>query len=142
MVVVDANVLIYATNAAADHHSEAREWLDRSLGGAEAVGFAWVALLAFLRLTTNPAILPRPMSAAESAGQVEAWLDAPGAVTVEPTARHLGVLRGLLVESGTAGNLVTDAHLAALAIEHGADVVSYDRGLARFRGVRHRLPVL
>jgi toxin-antitoxin system PIN domain toxin len=140
VLVVDANVLIYAANSAARRHSEAREWLERSLAGAGAVGFAWVVLLAFLRLTTHPAILPRPMSADESAAQVEAWLGAPAAVTIEPTARHIHVLRGLLADSGTAGNLITDAHLAALAIEHGADLVSYDRDFARFDGLRHRLP--
>lgn len=140
MVIVDANVLIYATNSTARQHPEAADWLDGALAGAEAVGLAWVVLLAFMRLTTNPAIFPRPISAAESAEQVEAWLGAPGAVVVEPTARHVHVLRGLIAESGAAGNLVTDAHLAALAIEHGADLVSYDRDFARFAGVSHRLP--
>jgi uncharacterized protein len=80
------------------------------------------------------------MSADEAVGQVEAWLAAPAAVVAEPTARHAAVLRGLLRDSGTAGNLATDAHLAALAIEHGADIVSYGRDFARFAGVRHRLP--
>jgi toxin-antitoxin system PIN domain toxin len=140
VVVVDANVLLYAVDAKSAHHTTARRWLDRALGGQEAVGVAWVALLAFIRIATNGAIMPAPMSVDDALGQVEAWLDAPAAVVVSPTPRHPSVLRGLLGTSGTAGNLTTDAHLAALAVEHGATIVSYDRDFARFEGVRHRLP--
>ena len=140
MVVVDANVLLYAVDTASTHHEQSRSWLDTSLKGAEAVGLAWIALLAFIRIGTNPAILPTPMTVDEATAQVEAWLGAPAAVVAQPTARHGGLLRGLLRDSGTAGNLTTDAHLAALSIEHGADLVSYDRDFARFAGVRHRLP--
>ncbi len=140
MVVVDANILLYAVDRRSVHHDAARTWLDHALAGAEAVGFAWVALLAFIRIGTNPTILPAPMSSDAATGQVETWLAAPAAVTVEPTSRHAAILRALLRESGSAGNLTTDAHLAALAIEHAADIVSYDRDFARFAGVRHRLP--
>jgi len=140
VVIVDANVLLYAVDSAGPHHERCRSWLDASLAGTEAVGFTWIALLAFIRIGTNPSILPNPMTADEATGQAEAWLGAPAAVTAQPTARHAGLLRGLLRDTGTAGNLTTDAHLAALAIEHGADIVSYDRDFARFPGVRHRLP--
>ena len=140
MVVVDANVLLYAVDTASAHHEPALAWLDHALGGAEAVGLAWAVLLAFIRVGTNVAVLPHPMSVEVATGQVERWLAAPAAVVVHPSARHAALLRGLLGHAGTAGNLTTDAHLAALAIEHGAEIVSYDRDFARFHGVRHRLP--
>jgi uncharacterized protein len=140
LVVVDANVLLYAVDSASSRHEQARSWLDTTLAGAEAVGLAWIALLAFIRVGTNPAILPAPMAAVDAVGQVEAWLGAPAAVVAQPTSRHAAIVRGLLAEAGTAGNLTTDAHLAALAIEHGADIVSFDRDFARFEGVSHRLP--
>lgn len=140
MVVVDANVLLYAVDAKSAHHAAARRWLDRALAGPEVVGFAWVALLAFIRIGTNGAIMPAPMNADDALGQVEVWLEAPAAVVVSPTPRHPSVLRGLLTTSGTSGNLTTDAHLAALALEHGATIVSFDRDFARFAGVRHQIP--
>jgi toxin-antitoxin system PIN domain toxin len=140
VVLVDANVLLYAVDTASPEHERSRTWLDRSLDGAEAVGFAWVALLAFIRIGTHASILPSPMTADEATGQAETWLGAPAAVVAQPTARHAAILRGLLRDTGAAGNRTTDAHLAALGIEHGADIVSYDRDFARFAGVRHRLP--
>ncbi len=140
MVIVDANVLLCAVDSASSHHRRSRSWLDGALGGTEAVGFAWLALLAFARLGTNASVFPKPMSPDEATAQLEAWLAAPAAVVAQPTPRHASLLRGLLRESGTAGNLVNDAHLAALALEHGADIVSYDRDFARFSGVQHRLP--
>lgn len=141
MKVVDANVLLYAVNEDAPLHDRARGWLDRALGGRETVGFAWVALLAFLRLSTRADLFPRPLSLDEAMGTVEAWLSAPAAIVVEPTPRHPSVLRGLLEPFGTAANLVNDAHLAAIAVEHGAEVVSFDRDLGRFPGVRWEEPL-
>lgn len=140
MVIVDANVLLYAVDSTARHHEPSRTWLDGSLAGAEAVGFAWVALLAFIRIATSRAIFPSAMTIDDAFAQVESWLGAPAAVVVQPTSRHAAVLGGLVREAGTAGNLTTDAHLAALAAEHGADVVSYDRDFGRFVGIRHRIP--
>jgi len=140
MQVVDANVLLYAVNASSPQHHAARTWLDRSLNGDEPVGFAWVALLAFLRLATHPAVFPHPLDARQGIEIVRAWLDQPPSVVVEPTSRHLDVLAGLLASSGTAANLVNDAHLAALAIEHDARLVSFDADFGRFAGLRWARP--
>lgn len=140
MKLVDANILLYAVNEDAQHHETARAWLDRSLSAGEAVGFAWVVLFAFLRIGTSPAALPSPLEVDEAVSVVEAWLGAPSATVVEPTARHLSVVHGLLAEAGTALNLVTDAHLAALAIEHRAELVSFDHDFARFTGLAWRTP--
>jgi toxin-antitoxin system PIN domain toxin len=138
--LVDANLLLYAINEDAPHHEVARGWLDGALGGREAVGFAWIVLLAFLRLSTRPGLFSRPLGAEEATAVVEGWLDRPPALTVAPTARHLGLLHGLLTSVGSAGNLVNDAHLAALAVEHGGEIVSFDGDFARFPGVRWHSP--
>lgn len=140
VVIVDANVLLYAVDSSSRHHEGAIAWLEQALAGAEAVGLSWVALLAFVRIGTSRSILERPMTPADALDQVEAWISAPAAVVVDPTPRHASLLRGLLGDTGTAGNLTSDAHLAALAIENGATVVSYDRDFARFPGISHRLP--
>jgi toxin-antitoxin system PIN domain toxin len=140
VVIVDANVLLYAVDRASAHHDRSLTWLDGALAGTEAVGLAWIALLAFIRVGTNASILPNPMTADEATAQIEAWLGAPAAVAAQPSPRHASLFRGLLRDVGTAGNLTTDAHLAALALEHGADIVSYDRDFGRFPGVQHRLP--
>lgn len=140
MVVVDANVLLHAVNDESPSHVVARDWLDSALDGADTVGLAWVALLAFVRISTRPGIYPRPLSPADAMDVVEGWLSRPSAVVIEPTPRHAAVLRGLLEGVGTAGNLTTDAHLAALAWEHKAEVVSFDRDFQRFAGLRSRVP--
>jgi toxin-antitoxin system PIN domain toxin len=140
MLLVDANVLIHAVNESSREHVAARDWLRQALLGNEAVAFAWTVVLAFLRLTTHPSIFPRALSVAQAAAILEGWLDEPPAVTIEATRRHLAVMRGLLEHAGTAGNLVGDAHLAALALEHGATVVSFDRDFARFEGLRLHRP--
>jgi toxin-antitoxin system PIN domain toxin len=140
LYVVDVNVLLYATDADSAHHEPARAWLDDAFSGREAIGFAWVVLLGFLRLITQARLVARPLTADEAADSVEHWLQQPVATVVHPTTRHLSIVRGLLTSVGTAGNLVNDAHLAALAVEHGAEIVSFDRDFGRFEGVRSRLP--
>lgn len=140
MKVVDANVLLYAVNEDAPQHEAARTWLDSALSGTEAVGFAWTVVLAFLRLSTRAGLFPHPLTAEQAIGVAETWLGRPSALVLTPTARHLPLLAGMLATAGTAGNLVADAHLAALAVEHGAEVASFDRDFARFSGVRWHLP--
>ena len=140
MKIVDANVLLYAVNRQSVEHAAAHRWLTGALSGNEVVGLPWVSLLAFIRLSTSRRIFAAPLPPADAMTVVESWLAQPAAVTVEPTIRHSSVLRGLLVQAGTAGNLTTDAHIAALAIEHGATVVTFDRDFERF-DVGVELPV-
>lgn len=142
MLLVDANLLLHAVNADAVEHAVARPWLERRLSGSEVVGFAWVALLAFVRIGTRDGLLPSPMSPTEAFGHIEEWLGQRPAIVVNPTVRHTAVLRGLLEPLGTAGNLTTDAHLAALAVEHGATLVSFDRDFDRFPGLSWRRPTV
>lgn len=140
MNVVDANVLLYAVNTSAEHHEESRSWLDGALNGADTVGFAWVSVLAFVRLSTKVGLFPSPLPVGAALDRVRAWLAQPTAVVLEPTPRHLDVLAGLLGAAGVGGNLVNDAHLAALALEHRARVITYDGDFGRFAGVSWSSP--
>lgn len=136
MKLLDLNLLLYAIDEAAPRHEPARGWLEETLSGTEEVGFAWTVLLGFLRIATNPAIFEQPLSVDEALDYVDEWLAQPVAVIVDPTQQHAVRLRGLLAPLGTAGNLTSDAHLAALAIEHGAELCSCDTDFARFEGLR------
>jgi toxin-antitoxin system PIN domain toxin len=140
MFIVDANVLLYAINETSPQHKRARAWLDDALSGREPVGFAWIVLLAFLRLATHAAVFPRPLTPEQALAAARDWLAQPSATLVEPSNRHLDILAGLLIETGTAANLVGDAHLAALAVERDASVVSFDTDFGRFAGVRLLVP--
>ncbi len=140
MKVVDANVLLYAVNEDSPKHEESREWLDAALSGGATVGFSWIVLLAFIRLSTKAGIFPRPLTLTEALGVVEAWLAQPAAVVVEPTVRHASVLADLLQAVGVGGNLVNDAHLAALAVEHHGQVVTFDLDFDRFTCVKWENP--
>ncbi len=132
----DVNVLLYAVDQTSARHSAARAWLEGALSGSETVAFAWSVLIAFVRLSTRPAVFSSPLTPAQAFDLVDGWLAQPSVVTIDPTQRHLAVMRGLLDPLGSGGNLVPDAHLAALAIEHGAAVVSSDRDFTRFPGLR------
>lgn len=132
MKLPDVNVLIYAHNSDSEFHAESKLWLEKALSGHETVAFASVVLLAFLRLTTRTGIFPKPMSVADAFRCIDSWLAMPNAVILHPGNRHWQLLQGLLVRSGTGGNLTTDAHLASLAIEHGATLVSFDHDFGRF----------
>lgn len=139
MRLVDANVLIYAVNSSQRQHEPAFTWLTSALSGSETVGLPWNSLLAFIRVATNPRIFAEPLSVDDALSIVHSWLSSPAAVVVDPSPRHLAVLSELLTTAGTAGNLTTDAHLAALAKEHQADVVTFDRDVERF-GVKVVVP--
>lgn len=135
MKLVDANVLLYAVNADARHHARSVRWLDAALSGAATVGFSWVVLLAFVRLATKAGLFPSPLDVGEAMDRVDRWLAAGPAVTLDPTPDHARIVRSLLEDVGAGGNLVSDAHLAALSIEHRGVVVSYDNDFSRFAGV-------
>lgn len=140
MKLVDANVLLYAVNSDADHHDRSRTWLDGALSGGDTVAFAWIALLAFVRLVTKPGLFPSPLSSDQAMDRVDAWLAAPAAVVVDPTPDHAAIVRRLLADIGAGGNLVNDAHLAALAIEHRCEIVSFDHDFGRFAGASWTQP--
>ena len=141
MKIVDANVLLYAVNEDVLHHKAARSWLDDSLSGGATVGFAWISILAFVRLSTKPELFPQALPLASALGIVESWLLGKTAVVVEPTSLHFHVMSRLLSAVGSSGgNLVNDAHLAALAIEHRGAIVSFDGDFARFPGVLSENP--
>jgi len=131
----DVNVLLYAANTASAEHQEARAWLEAAFNEPGGVGLAWVALLGFVRLATRRGILSKPLAVEDALSVVRAWLAQPQASVLNPTERHAQILSRLLVAAGTGGNLTTDAHLAALAIEHGATLGSFDRDFERFSGL-------
>jgi toxin-antitoxin system PIN domain toxin len=134
VILVDVNLLLYSINAASSQHVATREWLDRQLIGSVPVGLPWVTLLGFLRLATNSRVVASPLMMPAAWQQVAAWLACEPAWIPQPTERHAGVLADLLALPGVHGNLVTDAHLAALAIEHGLTLFSSDGDLPAFRG--------
>jgi len=140
-MLLDANLLLYAVDSRSRFHDRAAAWLQDSLNGPRHVGFPWPTLTAFLRITTHPRALDRPLEAATAWGFVSDWLAADTAWIPRPTERHAEVLGGLLATHAVRGNLVSDAHLAALAIEHGLEVCSADTDFARFPEIRWHNPL-
>lgn len=141
MILVDANLLLYAANHAAPEHDRARAWLDDQLSGSARVGLPWPSLLAFVRIASAAAVTRSPISPATAWTQVEEWLAARPAWIPRPTERHGDVLRELLRQPWMTSRLVPDAHLAALAIEHGLTMCSADGDFARFPGLNFRNPL-
>jgi toxin-antitoxin system PIN domain toxin len=141
VTLVDANVLIYAIDADSPHHRSARHWLEQALSSTTSIGLAWVVILAFLRLTTRSGILKNPLPPERALAFVDEWLAQPYVRAVVPGEGHWTILRKLLRDAGTAGNLTSDAHLAALALELGASVCSTDGDFERFPGVERVNPL-
>ena len=141
MILVDANLLVYARVKDFAQHQAARSWLDERLNGVPAVGLPWPSLLAFVRLASNPRIFERPMSSGEAWRQVEEWLACPPVWAPEPTEHHLEVLAALMPSVGNRPNLVPDAHLAAIAIQYGLTLCSTDADFGRFKGLKWENPL-
>jgi len=135
----DVNVLLYAVNADSPQHAAARGWLEAAFARPAGIGFAWAALLGFLRLSTRAGIFAQPLGLDDALGVIDAWLHHPAARVIGPTERHAALLASLLIGAGRGGNLVSDAHLAALAIEHGAEFGTFDRDFEQFAGLRMTL---
>jgi toxin-antitoxin system PIN domain toxin len=140
VILVDANILVFATTGEGHRTERARAWLAERLDGPGRVGLPWGTLLAFLRLVTDTRIFPHPVPLPEAWAQVDDWLQMPSVWVPEPTERHAEVLGALLVRE-TQSRLVPDAHLAALAIEHGLVLCSNDRDFSRFEGLRWQDPL-
>ena len=141
MILVDANLLVYARVEDFAQHKAARSWLDERLNGVPAVGLPWPSLLAFVRLVSNPRIFDRPMPSDDAWRQVEEWLECPPVWTPEPTEHHNEVLSTLMPAVGNRPNLVPDAHLAAIAIQYGLTLCSTDADFGRFQGLKWENPL-
>ena len=142
MIILDANLLIYAVDADSPNNSAARRWLEKTLASTTEVGLAWTVLLAFIRITTHPAIVRKPLGPEAALAYVDEWLAQPFVRTVVPGKRHWAILKALLEATGSAGNLTSDAHLAALALEHDSTVCSTDNDFKRFPGIKHINPLM
>lgn len=140
-VIVDANVLLYAADRGSPFHAPSAAWLDEALNGPARVGFPWPSLIAFLRIATHPRAAANPLTSREAWSLADDWLEADAAWIPVPGARHAEVFRRLVIDGDLRGNLVPDAHLAALAIEHGVGICSADSDFARFGGLEWVNPV-
>jgi uncharacterized protein len=136
MMLVDANVLLYAYQPRSPHHERCRMWVEETFSGDEAVGIAWVTLLAFIRIATHPRVFETPLTTAEAVAIVSSWLDRDAVAVLEAGERCWEILRTLAVDAQASGPLVMDAFLAALALETGATLVTTDRDFARFPKLR------
>ena len=141
MIIVDVNLLIYAVNRDSPHHAKAKSWLETAVSGTETIGMPWIVLLAFLRLTTRTGLFRKPLTPHAAFDLVDDWLQQPSVTVPEPTPRHQQTMRDLISPLGTGGNLTSDAHLAALSIEHGAELCSSDNDFVRFSRLRWRNPL-
>lgn len=141
MILVDANLLIYAVDRDSPHHDKAHRWLEETLSSTTEMGLAWIVVLAFLRITTHPKIMRKPMAVETALDYVSGWLQQPCVSLIGPGKQHWPVFRNLVSRVGTAGNLTSDTHLATLAIEYGYDLYSADYDFQRFPGIRHINPL-
>lgn len=139
MNLPDLNVLLYAVNPSSPQHGRARKWLEQAFASESGVALAWITLIGFVRLSTKPGIFARPLALEIALERVQDWLQQPSAQIIHPTAQHLLILGRLLLPQGAGGNLTTDAHLAALTIEHGATLGTFDADFKLFPGLKLEL---
>ena len=141
MILPDVNLLVSAIDQTIPFHHRARSWWDNILSSTEPVGLCYPSILGFIRLTTNRRLFDSPLSIDEALAQVHSWLEQPNTRVIVPTARHWPLLAKLLTSVGVGANLTTDAHLSALAIEHGYTLYSNDTDFARFDGLCWKNPL-
>lgn len=141
MIVPDVNLLVYAYSRRAPRHAEARKWWEATLDEGKPVGIPWAVLCGFIRITTHPTVMDPPMRVDRALEVVRSWLERPGVRILEPGPRHFEILAGLLSGLGFGGNLTTEAHLAAIAIEHHCEIHGNDTDFGRFPGLRWRDPL-
>lgn len=141
MKILDVNLLLYALDSRSAHHANARNFLDRVLNTDETVALPWTVMLAFLSMVTNARVFPQALTSEQATAVLDDWLARPNVVALEPGPEHWSIMRDLMRESGTAGSLVSDAHLAALAIERGAELCSADADFGRYPRLRWVDPV-
>jgi toxin-antitoxin system PIN domain toxin len=141
VILVDANILLCAEDQLNPQHAAAREWWDAQLSGTSPVCLCWTVLCAFIRIGTNPRVFEQPLTLRQAVNRVQSWLDQPCIRLIHPTIRHWSVLQPLLLEGQALGNLVSDAHLAALAVQHGCELMSTDRDFARFSKLKWKNPL-
>ena len=141
MILADANLLLYAEDSLSEHHEAARTWWDAQLSGSDQVGLCWPVLTAFVRIGTNARLHQRPLTAREAVERVQSWLDQPCARLVVPGDQHWTCFQQMLRKGNAVGNLVSDAHLAALAVEHNCVLYSTDSDFSRFRGLKWINPI-
>lgn len=136
MILVDTNLLLYAEDALSSQHTQAREWWDAALSGNTPIALPWIVLIAFIRIATNRRVFVTPLTLDQAIARVQSWMDQPNVSIVSPTARHWDILQNLLKKGQAVANLTSDAHIAALAVEHGATLHSTDSDFSRFPGLK------
>lgn len=139
MRLLDTNVLFNAVHVGSPFHAVAQRALEEAFDDPRGVGLAWLPLVGFVRITTRAGIMPHPLAVSEALALTRGWLEHPYARLLEPGERHMDLFSRLLLEAGTAGNLSNDAHIAALAIEHNCEVLTFDKDFARFSGLHYQL---
>lgn len=142
MILVDANILLYSEDSLSEHHEASRAWWDGLLSGTAPVALCWPVLTAFIRIGTNARLHKRPLTLKEAAGRVQSWLDQPCVRVISPTEQHWTVFQQMMRAGNATANLVSDAHIAALAVEHNCVLASTDTDFARFRGLKWRNPIV